>query len=321
MKVFKRLSYMVSLVLVLMLLATSSASARKKKTIFVSTDETLTTVSFATTHGVIRVNFPNDIHAGDTISGIIQIQSKGTSKSSKRRYEKKLNQYIVNVGDYEAYVRIGTYRLKVPKDASNLSIGLSNYKGKLLGSENIKVMAAAQSKVPTEYKSSKCVEANQPIKIKGEFTGDYRLTKVEANGRPGLILAESPRSIVFLSPDNIIGEMKVDVKEGKKKYTAKLFALSVSTSMVTRSIARGKSHSLLVRLSGMNTEGPSVMVKLRNLTPSIVNLEGGDVQSVGAKSDTGTWEVRREVHGQKLGQFRLKARLLPSRHKVKFKTM
>ena len=91
--------------------------------------------------------------------------------------------------------------------------------------------------------------------------------------------------------------------------------------MVTTRIARGKSHSLLVRLTGMEPGGASVMVKLKNLSPAIINLEGGDVQSIGAKSDTGTWEVRREVHGEKIGDFQLQALLIPSSEKSSFKAM
>lgn len=306
---------------VLMGIAYISGPAFAATKVYVNKTKALTTINFATRNGLVRCNLPNEIRTGDTISGIIQIEGKGSSKRAKVRYEKKLNEYIVKVGACEAYVRIGTYRLKVPKNATSLSITLHNKKGSNLASTSVDVISKSDSKAVAKFQASKCVESNKPIKVDGDFTGDYRLTNISANDQKALILTESPRCAVFQSPGNMIGEIKIKVKRGSNTYEAKINALSITSSMVTTRIARGKSHSLLVRLSGMEAGGPSVMVKLKNLSPNVVNLEGGDVQSIGAKSDTGTWEVRREVHGQKIGSFKLQALLIPSTKKVSFKSI
>ena len=307
----------VSFIACFILTCSFPTSATAKSSAIVDSNETMTTVDFITGSGVIRLNLPNEIRCGDTISGIIQIEGRGKSS----RYEKKLNEYVLKIGEYEAYVRLGSYRLTIPKDATSLPVTLLNSKGSERGSAQIDVISSADKPSSEGYSSPACVEANKPIKVEGTFSGDFRITNVTTNGRPALILTESPRVMVFQTPDNIIGAMKVEVKQGDWKYKSELNALSISSTMVTRKIERGKSHSLLVRISGMKPDGPSVMVKLTNLTPGVVNLEGGDVQSIGAKSDTGTWEVRREVHGARAGRFRLKAHLIPSVKKVKFKAM
>lgn len=296
--------------------ATSGAEALGSK-VFKEIDQALASVTFDTSGGLIRCNLPADLRAGDTISGTIQMEPDGSNDSYKQRSLKKLNDYILFVGKQEVYARLGTFRLTVPADTTSLEIRLSNKKGANLGSETIEVAPATSEPEPAGYRVSSFVEANKPVAISGDFPGDFRMNEVTVNDQAATPLAQSPRSLVFLPPENMSGTLKLRLKEGKHLFRGEFTALSVSLSMVTNKVERGKSHSLLVRVVGLKDNAPSVMVKVQNLTPQVVNLEGGDVQSVGAKSDTGTWELKREVLGSRVGAFRIVAALVPSEKKNK----
>ncbi|MGD9682561.1 MAG: hypothetical protein AB7W16_15345, partial [Candidatus Obscuribacterales bacterium] len=263
----------------LAVLATSRVDSLGSK-VFKEVDQALASVTFDTNGGLVRCNLPADLRAGDTISGTIQMEPDGSNDSYKQRSLKKLNDYIVFVGKHEVYARLGTFRFTVPPDTTSLEIRLSNKKGANLGSETIAVAPATSEPEPASYKVSSFVEANKPVAITGDFPGDFRMNEVTVNDQAATPLAQSPRSLVFLPPENMSGTLKLRLKEGKHLFRGEFTALSVSLSMVTNKVERGKSHSLLVRVVGLKDNAPSVMVKVQNLTPQIVNLEGGDVQSV-----------------------------------------
>ncbi|MBZ0188523.1 MAG: hypothetical protein K8F91_19905 [Candidatus Obscuribacterales bacterium] len=307
---------LISIILLGLGLFVSETRAAGKK-VFKTTDETLTTVTFDTYGGLVRCNLPADMRAGDTISGTIQLEPDGSNASYKEKNLKKLNDYIVFVGEYEAYVRLGEFRFRIPDNKTSLEVSLVVRKNSRFAAETVSVALASQDKPKSGYAMSNFVEANKPVKITGDFPGDFRVAAVDVNGQTVPQLAQSPRSLVFLPPDNMSGSLKVSLNEGSSKFSGELTALSISISMVTNKIERGKSHSILVRVVGLKDDAPSVMVKVENLTPQIVNLEGGDVQSVGAKSDTGTWELKREVLGARWGTFRIVASLVPSSKQVK----
>ena len=88
------------------------------------TDSGLYTVTIDTAHGKIRVNLPDDMAAGDTISGTVIAEPSGTNAEERRKNTDELNGYVVEVKTEEKELgetKIGAGKLvgiPIPGDLS-----------------------------------------------------------------------------------------------------------------------------------------------------------------------------------------------------------
>ncbi|HYR76584.1 MAG TPA: hypothetical protein VEM96_12165 [Pyrinomonadaceae bacterium] len=65
----------------------------------VKTDGGLTTVTFYLEHGDLTVNLPDDIRAGDTISGTVVAEPKGQTKDERAKNQSELNGLVIEIND------------------------------------------------------------------------------------------------------------------------------------------------------------------------------------------------------------------------------
>lgn len=74
----------------------------------------LQTAIFDTLHGRVIVHLPDDIRAGDTISGTVVTEPKGNTKDERARNTTVLNRYAVRIGDHNVPVPAPTFTWNVP---------------------------------------------------------------------------------------------------------------------------------------------------------------------------------------------------------------
>src|SRR5882672_9444442 len=104
-----------SLTIAAMLLASSALSgAQKNGSGKTETSWGMHTASFATARGRVTVNLPDDIAAGDTISGTVIAEPSGNNQRDRRRNTDELNGYVVELDNQKAPVKAGAAKWIVP---------------------------------------------------------------------------------------------------------------------------------------------------------------------------------------------------------------
>src|SRR6266852_4526231 len=141
------------------------------------------------------------------------------------------------------------------------------------------------------------------------FCGEADANQVRVAGRPALVLASSPASLVALPPVDLEpGPATVDVacaKRSSSSFSVTFVALSLEGD--SSPLAPGEQRTLTVRVRGTASK---VGLEARNLAPEVADLSGGNparISSTGGADNLG----RFQLVGRQRGTFLISVRLLP----------
>ena len=142
------------------------------------------------------------------------------------------------------------------------------------------------------------------------FCGDADANHVTINGRPALVLASSPMTLLVLPPSELdSGTAAVEVacaKHESSSFTIRFIALSLEAD--SSPLAPGDHRTLTVRVRGTSLKVP---LEAHNLAPEIAELTGGNparVSSAGGANNVAHFELV----GRQRGSFVVSIRLLPT---------
>ena len=147
------------------------------------------------------------------------------------------------------------------------------------------------------------------------FCGDADANQVRVAGRPALVLASSPLSLVALPPIDLEPRRAV-VEVACAKRASSSFSLTfVSLSLEADSspLAPGEQRTLTVRVSGTAAK---VGLEARNLAPEVADLSGGNpsrISSSGGADNLGRFVLVGRQHGTFLISMRLLSSASPPR--------
>ncbi|MCB1037587.1 MAG: IPT/TIG domain-containing protein [Acidobacteria bacterium] len=318
---------LVGLALAGLLLAVSADGAQGKEAAKPATEashtETRTawglhTTTFDTLHGRVVVNLPADLAAGDTISGTVYAEPKGNDEETRAKNLTRLEALNLTSMGLRGKVGDGTVggRLPVGKEGVQGTFALRTADGETVGQGQVPVSSAAPT-TPTEVVLPEVAQAGRPVTIRGPFDGNAAGTSVEVGGEPATLLAESPRGVTFLAPTDAKGSVSLKVREqsdaGRTVFEAEgtLRVLSLELSADSVKLKRGQSTGLEVRVSGLEGLEQPIPLRVRNLTPSQVRLEGGDAQTVSIPpsgvSDDGSFLWQGTLSAARPGSFEILA--------------
>jgi hypothetical protein len=142
------------------------------------------------------------------------------------------------------------------------------------------------------------------------FCGDADANQVTIAGRPAIVLASSPSSLVVLPPPELQpGSAVVEVSCAKQQslpFSITLVGLELEAD--SSPLKPGEHRALTVRVRGTSAK---IALEARNLAPEIAELSGGN--PVRATSSGGGENFARfEVVGRKNGSFLISIRLVSS---------
>jgi hypothetical protein len=142
------------------------------------------------------------------------------------------------------------------------------------------------------------------------FCGEADANTVRVAGKPALVLASSPVSLVALPPTELeSGPALVDVacaKRSSPPFSITFLALTLDAD--SSPLAPGEHRTLTVHISGTVAKVP---LEARNLSPQIAQLTGGNpanISSSGGAQNTAQFELI----GLERGSFLISVRLLPT---------
>lgn len=264
-------------------------------------------VNFNTTRGLVQVNFPDDIAAGDTVSGTILLDPKGSSEREQSRSEEELNKYVLLIDNVESSVGGGEFTIKVPANATTIEVQLKS-KTHVVGTPQQLPVLAKSTAHYSNYQLAGVSQAGRTLQVYGDFDGNFGTTNVIVNGKRLDKLAESPRKLVVSLPQTTKGLVGVELTERNRTMLAKCPVLAIEMTQPNAFLAKNKETTVTINVSGTSALQKPVEVVLKNFSPEAVELIGGNSQRLPIPPNQfDTSQFARNVKGLKPGQLRLAA--------------
>lgn len=285
----------------------------------VTSAEGLHTVSFDLPAATVKVFLPDDMAAGDTISGTVIAEPKAGYVQDNSPNSETLTGVVVEVGDKQ--------KVSVCDPCSTLRSFVMPHvleqKGRLM---NISLVqpgkAPVTTSVPVQPSAAPLTwdpnmppfaQTGRPATISGAFDGNSDNTQCTVGKQPAAILAESPRKAVFKTPTNILGPIKMSVNENGKTTTGEVRVLSVHLSSPKTNLKRGEKTNVHMEIKGL--KGESRAVPFRIVTTGTANTQGGNTQDItimpNQVSATGSFVRDFTLTGTSTGVFSVTATVNP----------
>lgn len=283
--------------------------------------EGLNTTVFETPAGKINVNLPEDLAAGDTLSGTVLAEPVGQSPEEKAQASDELNGYVVEIKKCEVappcpalvtYPEIPLYPPKVPACTPPPSCPPAKKKtpcvspkdppftctippsvpaidvcltknGTPVCTQTVPVPASAPPSPPNVCKIPSIGQCGHPIAIKAPCDGYASNSGVKIGDQKCPVLAESPRCVIAKSPRNVVGPCTLGFVERDRSCTAPFTNLQVKLTSPKTVLKKGESTTVTVTVTGLDNVSGPVDLRLVNNTPQTIDLEGGNTQSIPLK--------------------------------------
>jgi hypothetical protein len=264
-------------------------------------------VVFLVPEGKINVNVPNDVATGDTILALVYPAPAGRNQQEVDRNAAALAGYTVESAG-SRMVSGGRLRWTIPARLPSgvATIRLRDRKGEVLTQCGVPVTPSG-GEVRRPPNTARFVlplgaRAGGAVSLWGSFPEDV-VPAIRVGGFAALVIAQSPRRIVFVSPPDAVGATTLEVKFGAgAAVTGPLRILAVQSSATRNELVRGQRATLTVRVSGLQGLTPSAVVVLSNQSPASVALEGGVLQRIAIPAaeirPDGTWQLTRTLTGE-----------------------
>jgi hypothetical protein len=205
----------------------SSVYAEDNNKVSAKTDGGLHTVTVDTPRGKIKVNLPDDMSAGDTISGTVVAEPSGNNAQERQTNSDELNGYVVEMKTEDKELgetKTGVGKLtgvQIPVDISGApaKIVVSDPEGQEIIVTDLPVrdsphpLQHTKTPSPEDFKLPLVGQAGEPLQVMGPFDGKFDSTAVKIGGQETNLIAESPRKVIVRSPVDIEGPTKIEVVE------------------------------------------------------------------------------------------------------------
>jgi hypothetical protein len=294
----------------------------------------LSTTTLTTPQGRIVVHLPADVRPGDTISGTVNVEPNGQTEEERAKNLAGLNLYQLKIaneivpgpwGEFTWFSTRGLVGLhnsggreETAASGSNvqlpmeflLPIGIGDQKGK---GQRHTIQAPVEWGLQWAIGESKSDQVTPPLvaqngrpaKVTGSFDGNLGTTRITIGGQPATMLAESPRSCIWKSPEQPLGPTEIIVKENNVVTKGTYRNLGLRLHALKTSLLKGETTVLTVIVEGLKGIRQNVPLLLEKL--GVVSLEGGDPQTVQIRPTDvradGTFELKRTLTGLQAGNF------------------
>jgi hypothetical protein len=204
---------------------------------------------------------------------------------------------------------------------------------------------------PSQFTAPPIAQAGSLQIIHGPFSGDSSQTSVNINGSEARVIAESPRALFYLIPDNIPpGPAEVDLKERQQRCRLKIWVIGLQMSADRLQLKRGESTAFHVKITGADTipkeawsgagEVPELvdistvrkflpdfkppassqpgilLLIIENKTPGVVSMSNGDHIALTFSQASKSFEYHGSLHSKQTGGFGVDGVLIPFLHEL-----
>jgi hypothetical protein len=278
----------------------------------------LQTAKFTTRQGTIEVNLPDDIAAGDSISGTVVADPAGKTDKERLRNQDELNGYVVETQNNKTGVGKKKLKWLIPAAATPgvAYLILRDRKGSEVARTPVPVRETPAPGAPTIPPTDAIHlptigQAGRPLQIPGPFDGDFSTTAVRIGGKEAAVLAESPRKTIVQSPADIVGPTDIHLTKGAIEASGSYRNLGIGLTATNTSLRSGETATLTIDVTGLGGLRSEIPLRISNSSASVVRLSDGDDQLVAIKPtdvrSDGSYVLTRTVTGVHVGPFNIAA--------------
>jgi len=237
----------------------------------------LHSVTFRLPEGTIRAVFPDDLAAGDTISGTVLPDPAGTTEVARQSNAGELSGYVVDIEQQKTPVPNKTFRWEVPPALATGTalVILRNGKGDPVAQSPIPVGASVPPGSTPDFDLPTTGTATGFVSARGPFDGDLRTTAVSVGGASAPVLAESPRKIVFQPPAGRPGVSTLEIKKGDRTASVPFRTIDLRLTATRTNLLRGQTATLTATVQGLQDLTEPADLILLNRSPTVVTVQGG----------------------------------------------
>jgi CHAT domain-containing protein/tetratricopeptide (TPR) repeat protein len=274
-----------------------------------NTNNGLYVTNFTTPQGLIRVNLPDDMVAGDTASGSIYTEPTGKNETERNQNLEDLNSYVIDLAGQKTTVRDRTFTRSIK---GTIAIVLSHH-GQSVATATIPIAVTAppqptQFTVPTGGQQGRLIEIDCPCN--GTFSSqDY----ARIGGTTLSLIAESPRKLIVHNTSEVSGPTNLDLVENGSAMQCPFRNIAINLSATRLSLIRGETTTLHVMVLGLGGMSGDQSVDLLNTSPGVIRMSGGDQQHLTIHGTElrpdGTYSIDRTLTGITAGSFNVTATL------------
>jgi hypothetical protein len=269
----------------------------------------LLVIPFDVPQGKIRINLPDDMAAGDTISGTVNAEPAGQNDDERGRNQTELNGYVIDVGGKKTNVGAKNISfiipLAIPPEVKTITLV---HVGQPVATAEIPISAkpfpaTTRLTVPTGGQQGRPIEIKCPCN--GVFSPD---DLIKIGGTPAQPLAESPRKIIVQTPsETTAGPTKIEIKENGATAECPFRTIGINLSAPKTNLTRGEKTEVHVEVSGLSGLTQNLPLEVTNGSTNVVKMNGGDTQHFEIKPSAvqanGTYSVDRTLSGIQPGSF------------------
>ena len=271
--------------------------------------------TFTTPQGVIKVNLPDDMAAGDTISGTVTAESTGQNDAERAQNLAELKRHVLVVEGQQTLVGAGTFSWSIPHPLNPNSKNISLFqRGQNAATTTIPISATPLPS-PSGFTLPTGGQEGRLIQIKGPGNGifspqDY----VKIGGITLPTVAESPRSLILRNASESLGPTTLECHENGAGMQCPFRNLGINLSAPKLNLLRGETTTLRVIVLGLGGVSGDQSLDLENTSPSVIRMSGGDRQHVNIRASEvrpdGTYSMDRTLTGIMAGSFNVTATVM-----------
>lgn len=273
--------------LLLLILLTSLATgplqntAQKRDSGKTETSGGLHTTTFETPHGRIKVHLPDDLAAGDTISGTVIAEPTGSTEQQRQENSGDLQGYVVEVENQKSPAQVSAIKWNVPTTlAGRLArVTLHDTKGKKVSATSVPVLAAAMPSTDG-FRLPQVGQVGRTVQAQGPFDGDFSNTRASIGGQAARVFAESPRKLIAESPVNVVGATEIEVNEKDVSTKGEFRNVKISLTAHRTSLLKGETTQMQIEVSGLQDLKEPINLQVENRSTDVVSVEGGETQVI-----------------------------------------
>lgn len=288
------------------------------------------TVELKTDKGKVRVILPDDMRAGDTISGTVSAEQSpaqpakvGGAVEGEVVEVKTVEGEVVATKKLDPSLPVQPLTFTVPRGASSLQFSIGKHIPQAVVSIN--AGPAGNPAQSGNFTLPRLGQTGRSISIPGNFDGHAANTGVGIGGRELPVIAESPRKAVVQIPaDCPTGPASLTVKEGDLKTSA-FNVVAIQLKADKLNLMKGEKtnlHIAITGLEGLKDNSGSIKLQIENASPQTVSLissnpayqSNGNAGAMSARAvnpDGGsTLTITEQLTGVSPGNFQIVATLL-----------
>src|SRR4030095_6258084 len=254
--------------------------------------------------GRVVVSLPDDMRAGDTVSGTVSHEATDDNSKSTT--------YVIDVeGNKPTPIAEKMIKLIVPAAAGSLVMVLKDGAGTEVGRAAIAIQPKVSS-LPSNFVLPRMGQTWRSIEIFGPFDGDTGTTRCDVGGKRVKIIAESPRKTVVRVPLEPVGSTDITVTEQGKTTTGPFRNVCVNLSAPKTNLMKGETTTVTVQVVGL--QGVTQYLRLGLVTTGVVNMDGGNTQELQIQpsdvQSNGIAIFTKTITGTQAGNFHVTATVL-----------